>query len=543
MIGQIQLAPKPYAYDASLEKTPAGEETVVEMPPLFNQRSNGVLMHITSLPSRYGIGSFGAEVRHFADLLKAADCTAWQVLPFCPPDSCYSPYKSVSSFAGNTLMLDLDQMEKEGYLTRDEVESCVVHDPWSINFPHVIYDRDRVYALAFSRIHEGTIDEIRKFVDEEDWALDYALFMAISEEYTENWDTWPVELRTREPKALEDAYNKYASRVLYHLFLQMLFKKQWSADKAYINSLGIKVIGDMPFYVSYESSDVWANQKLFALDEEGKMKDVAGVPPDFFSKTGQLWGNPLYDWKAMKAQQYKWWMQRIGHALKIYDVLRIDHFRAFASYYAIPADEDTAMNGVWHDGPGYDFFKVLQNTFKNPEIIAEDLGGESAPEVMKLLKETGLPGMRVMEMAFIEWGDNPHYPFNYIPNCVAYLGTHDNNTLMGYLKEDLTEEQRQYCLQYVGLEDAKKWEEYGPNSDTTHAFIRAIWSSAAGLTIVQLQDLMGYASDARMNLPGTAEGNWKFRIARSALDELNVDWLKFFNMTYQRSNPVGHEDK
>ncbi|MGI6108826.1 MAG: 4-alpha-glucanotransferase [Eubacteriaceae bacterium] len=532
---QVKADPEDLAEIEAAEDSEMKAAEVIENKAILKQRSNGVLMHITSLPSRYGIGSFGAEARHFADLLKDAHVKAWQVLPFCPADSCHSPYKSVSSFAGNPMFIDLEQLRDEGYLNQEELDSCVVEDPWGIDFARVTEDRNRVFKIAFSRINEQTEQQMLEFAAEHTWVDDYALFMAATEKYGYNWQEWPQDLRDRKPDALEDARAEFAETILYHAFLQYVFFSQWKKDKAYINSLGIKVIGDMPFYVSYESSDVWSNQNLFDLKEDGKPAAVAGVPPDFFSKTGQLWGNPLYDWKKMKAENYQWWMNRIGHALKVYDVLRIDHFRAFANYYSVPADEDTAMNGTWIDGPGQTFFDVLDETFDNPEIIAEDLGGESDPEVMKLIKQTGLPGMRVMEMAFVSYGDNPHYPFNYIPNCVAYLGTHDNNTLLGYLGEDLTAPQRDYALQYVDFYDHKdNWEEFGPNSGVVHAFIRSIWQSSSNLVIIQLQDLMGYGSDCRMNLPGTASGNWSFRIERGALDTLNTEWLKYFNMTYQR---------
>ena len=503
--------------------------------PLLQTRSNGVLMHITSLPSRYGIGSFGKQARHFADLLEKSGAKAWQVLPFCPPDSVQSPYKSVSSFAGNPMFIDLEQLHDEGYLTQEELDSCRVDNGWGIDFERVIADRNRVFPLAFSRINDRTETEMLEFAAAHAWVDDYALFMALTEPYGYDWQTWPEALRSRDEKALEEAREQYAEQILYHAFLQYVFFKQWKSDKDYINSLGIKVIGDMPFYVSYESADVWANQEDFALGKDGKPEAVAGVPPDFFSKTGQLWGNPLYDWKHMAQTGYGWWMDRIGHALKIYDILRIDHFRAFASYYSIPAKDDTAMNGTWIKGPGIDFFNTLDKAFEKPEIIAEDLGGESAPEVKELIRATGIPGMRVMEMAFVSYGDNPHLPFNYIANSVAYLGTHDNNTLLGYLHEDLTEPQRVYALQYVNFDGKDdNWDEYGPNSGVTHAFLRTLWESSSNLVIVQLQDLMGYGSDSRMNLPASVGNNWSFRIAEDALNELNTDWLKFFNMTYQR---------
>lgn len=499
----------------------------------FN-RSSGMILPVFSLPGPFGIGCFGREAVHFAELLKKSQCKYWQVLPFCPADGCHSPYKSDSAFAGNPMFIDLADLRDRGLLTDEELDGCRIDSPWQIDYDRVWRDRDRVFPLAFSRMDSSLKADILAWRDKHAWSGHYALYKALQEKYASEWYEWPTPVRNLEKEALAQAEEELSEQILYHLFLQYLFFDQWKKIKKEINDLGVDIIGDMPIYVSLESEDAWWNQDLFEL-KNGKPVRVAGVPPDFFSETGQFWGNPLYDWSRMEKDGYTWWLKRIGHAFELYDVLRIDHFRAFASYYAIPADAKDASTGVWEKGPGMRFFDAVFDRFPDAPIIAEDLGGETDKGVAALRDETGLPGMRVLEMGFITMGKNPHLPFSYIENSVAYLGTHDNNTLLGWLHEDLTEGQRGYALQYANYaEKEDDWQEYGPNSGVTHAFMRCIWQTSASLVMILVQDALGYGSDARINMPGKAEGNWRVRMPLDALDSMNTEWIKFFNMTYQR---------
>lgn len=491
-------------------------------------------MHVTSLPGPYGIGTFGKEALHFAELLKESQCKYWQVLPFAPTDSVNSPYRSDSAFAGNPMLIDLEDLRDRGLITDDELQRCVLGDDWNVDFDQVIPTKKWILDLAFERVDEKLDAEIADFVKKSSWLEEYALFKALTDKFDAQWYDWPEDYKNRKPSVIKAAKEALAPQMRYYEFIQYIFAEQWKACKEQINALGIKIIGDMPIYVSLESVDVWTHQDLFQL-KDGQPTAVAGVPPDFFSEDGQLWGNPLYNWKKMKEEHYEWWMERIGHNLEIYDVLRIDHFRAFASYYSIEADAETARHGTWLPGPGKEFFDVLDEHFEDAPLIAEDLGGDEDEDVQKLLRETGLPGMRVIEMAFVTYGPNVHLPYQYINNSVAYIGTHDNNTLLGWLEQDVTPEQRQYALAYADFNhEDDNWHAGGPNSPVCHAFMRMLWQTGAGIVMIQLQDALGFGAENRMNIPGTSSGNWRFRVPRHVLDEMNTDWIKFFNMTYQR---------
>lgn len=498
------------------------------------ERASGIVCHITSLPSPYGIGSFGNMCYYFADLLKKSQCRYWQVLPFNPVDSVNSPYRSDSAFAGNPMLIDIEDLRDRGLITNQELDTCLVEDGWRVDFGRVNEDRARIYRLAFERIDDTLKENIKEFAKKNVWLQDYALYKALEAKFKEPWYKWPIEYKDRDKEALQEASVLLENDILYHEFLQYIFYDQWTKIKKDINKRGVEIIGDIPIYVSLESVDVWANKDVFQMKDDVPTR-VAGVPPDFFSADGQLWGNPLYDWKAMRKNHYHWWISRILHCLELYDVLRIDHFRAFATYYAIPAGSTTAKVGEWEEGPGMHFFDVLKKHVKNPPIIAEDLGGDTDPDVQKLLKQTGFPGMRVVEMAFISMGESVHLPYNYVNNSVCYLGTHDNNTLLGWLKEDLSEGERNYALQYFDFDKPEdNWEAGGPNSEVAHAFIRGLFETGGGLTIIQLQDALGLGADCRMNTPATSSGNWEFKVPYYYLEQLNTGWLKFFNMTYQR---------
>ncbi|MEG0680527.1 MAG: 4-alpha-glucanotransferase [Eubacterium sp.] len=502
------------------------------------KRSSGILMHISSLPGDYGIGSFGKEAKQFADFLHQTGCSYWQTLPFGPVDVCNSPYKSFSAFAGNPYFIDLETLSDNGLLTPAELLANKHPDHYTAAFDWLEKTRLKTLHLAFTRIDEPLKEKIKIFTKEQAyWLPDYALYMTLKEIFDDqDWYRWPDDkLKNHDSTALQDAQIKYADQILFQEFLQYTFFTQWQSVKKYANTLGVEIIGDMPIYVSLESSDVWAHPEVFDLDSDGHPLHVAGVPPDYFSVDGQLWGNPLYHWKTLKANGYQWWIKRIDHSLKIYDAVRIDHFRAFSAYWSVDANAQNARNGKWIPGPGMDFFNTVFAALgsKSSRIIAEDLGVMD-DGVIDLLKETGLPGMRVLQFAFIEEGDNIHLPHNYVKNCVAYTGTHDNNTLLGWQWE-LLPEQRHYALSYVNYHGKdESWQEGGFHSQSCRAFIRCLWQSSANVVITPIQDLCGYGSDTKMNYPGVALGNWAFRLSSTALSHIDIQWLKTLNDLYKR---------
>ncbi len=504
----------------------------------LKSRSSAVLMPISALPGDYGIGTLGKEARNFIDLLKSMGCSYWQILPIGPVDACFSPYKSTSAFAGNPLLIDLELLFQWGLLTADELTANQSADPpYSIYYPNLIANRQSIFKLAYSRLTPKFIKEIQTYCDaNQDWLPDFSLYTVLSQHFfEEDWTKWDdPNLSKRNPSSLNTVQNAHCDEINFQNFLQYAFDKQWSALKSYANAEGVQIIGDMPIYVAHTSADVWSHPELFQLDENGTPIEVAGVPPDYFAKNGQLWGNPLYRWDVMKKDQYAWWMRRIKKALTSFDLVRIDHFRGFSAYWSVPASEETAKNGCWIPGPGMDFFRVLQKCFPNPGIVAEDLGLQDA-ELVRLLKDTGFPGMRIMEFAFIDDQNNIHLPHNYTPNTVAYSGTHDNNTLLGTFF-DYTPEHRQYAFDYCGYMDAweNQWQIGGHRSPSCRAFIRTLFQSAANLVVLPIQDVCGYGNDTRMNEPGTIKNNWVFRMTREGLSQIDVAWYDRLNLLYQR---------
>lgn len=491
-------------------------------------RNCGILMHITSLPSPYGIGTFGNAAEQFVDWLKSAGQSYWQVLPLGPTGFGDSPYQSFSAFAGNPLLINLDELIQQGLITK---ESCSAADygadPSFVDYEKV--SRTKMALLNEAYNHFGEDVGYLSFVkDEAMWLEDYALFMSIKEANQNRpfWE-WEKALCNREAKAMENAAKEYVDRVGFWKFLQYEFYTQFGKLRRYSNRNGIKLIGDMPFYVALDSSDVWAHPDLFQLQSPGVPSAVAGVPPDYFSATGQLWGNPLYDWHAMKKEDYIWWVLRIKKSLEMYDVLRIDHFRAFDTYCSIPAGETTAVNGKWMQGPGIDFWnEVKKQLGGEPNIIAEDLG-EVFDSVKQLLSDTGFPGMRVMQFGFNPKNeDNDHLPHNYPVNSVAYTGTHDNDTVMGWAKEN-----------YAAAKVAKKYCRANCFFAPLHkSMIKTLYSSPASLVIVPMQDVLGLKSAARMNTPSTLGGNWKWRITEKQLTEKNAEFLAGAAEIYNRMN-------
>lgn len=467
-------------------------------------RSSGVLMHISSLPSPYGIGTMGEEARKFADFLEKAGQKYWQILPICPTSYGDSPYQSFSSFAGNPYFIDLEYLCRDGLLTEEECRSF----PWGEDAECVDYGvmyRSR-YALlkkAYARFRTEEPEDFAAFCeDEAEWLADYALFMALKDANGGvAWTEWDRALKMRESGALAAARETYAGEIRFYQMLQYLFFKQWRELKAYVNAKGIRIIGDVPIYVAGDSADVWAQPGQFYLDENLDPIDVAGCPPDAFSDEGQLWGNPLFRWDVMKKEDYSWWTRRIRAMAGLYDIVRIDHFRGFDSYYAIPGKDTTAKNGEWREGPGMELFRALEKKLGKLPIIVEDLGFLT-PSVLELVKESGFPGMKVIQFAFDSREGSNYLPHTYTEHCVVYTGTHDNDTLQGWMKTAPKESVR-FAKEYLNL-TRKEGYHWG--------MMRGAWSSVAELAVVPMQDLLGMGSGARMNTPSTLGGNWQWRM-------------------------------
>lgn len=473
-------------------------------------RKSGVLMHVSTLWGEYSCGSFGKSAMEFVDFLADCGFTYWQVLPFCPADEYNSPYKSYSTFAGNPYFIDLEQLFDEGLLAREELTAARQNTPHLCEYERLREERLKLLFKASSRVKNTA--EIEKFVSEDPYIYDFCEFMALKTANEQKpWWEWNCE-------------NADENILFGWKFVQYKFFEQWSKVKEYANQKGIKIIGDIPFYVAMDSSDVWKNTDEFMVDEKNVPYAVAGVPPDYFCEDGQLWGNPLYNWEKMRENGYKWWRDRMSFMLKMFDGVRIDHFRAIESFWAVPFGEETARGGKWVKGPGMELVSTLKKLAGDKLIIAEDLG-DITDEVNALVDESGFPGMRVFQFGFLG-GESTHKPHNYKNNCVAYSGTHDNNTLLGYLWE-LSDELRREMLEYCGYNN----EDWNSGFDS---ILRTLWQSAAGLVIVPVQDLLGYGADTRLNTPGKADGNWEFRITRKQLDTINREKFKRLNGLYYR---------
>lgn len=498
-------------------------------------RTSGVLMPISSLPSPYGIGTMGKSARKFVDFLIKAGQTYWQILPICPTSYGDSPYQSFSSFAGNPYFIDLETLCREKLLTKKE---CTSFD-WGGSEKYIDYGTMYVsrYALlkkAYARFKKNVPEDFASFCKrEKEWLDEYALFMALKDANDGNaWAEWDESLRRREPKALEEARQTYANDIEFYKMLQYLFFKQWRELKAYANGKGIQIIGDVPIYVAGDSADVWANPKQFYLDKDLNPIEVAGCPPDEFSADGQLWGNPLFRWDEMKKDKYAWWTKRIKAMSELYDIIRIDHFRGFDSYYAIPAKDDTAKNGKWKKGPGMDLFEQLEKALGKLPIIVEDLGFLT-PSVRKLLKDSGFPGMKVIQFAFDSREGSDYLPHTYPQHCVVYTGTHDNDTVMGWMKT-APKASVKFAKEYLNLteEEGYNW-----------GMMRAAWSSVADMAIVPMQDLIGLGSEARINVPSTLGENWKWRATEDQITNSLAKRLYKYMQMYGRINQVILEEE
>lgn len=474
-------------------------------------RNSGVLMHVSSLPNGYSIGGFGKECKEFIDLLADGGFSLWQVLPFCLPDECNSPYKSFSSFSGNPCFISLPELYEQGLLTRTELQSAAERVPYTCEFDRLGTERFALLCRAAERVVDRA--PIEAFLQTRPETEHFCRFMALrAANKSAPWREWQT-----------DAYDEK----LYFAwaFVQYEFDREWKEIKAYANRRGVSIVGDLPIYVAYESADVWGAPDLFALDENLRPTAVAGCPPDYFSQDGQLWGNPLYSWSRMKADGFAWWRRRLRHMFEWFDCLRLDHFRGFSSYWSVPASAATAREGKWMRGPGHAFVDMLKEEAQGRFVIAEDLG-EQTPDVPRLLAYSGLPGMRVFQFGFAGDPASQDMPCFYPHNCVAYSGTHDNNTLLGYIWE-LDPSERARMLAYLGCEGAT-WEE------AVRVAVRTLYASAADTVIFPMQDLLGFGADTRMNRPGMAHGNWAFRFTADQLRALDTQALRRMAALYCR---------
>ena len=479
-------------------------------------RSAGILLHPTSLPGPYGIGELGPKALEFVEFMKESGQRLWQILPLSPTGRDGSPYSSYSAFAGNPLLISTERLVKDGLVSGAEKSPG-----GPVDYPSVIPAKTRLLREAYENARPGK--QFEAFVEEQHgWLEDYALYMALKGKYGgEAWNDWDAGLVKREPDALKKARRELAEEVRYHQFVQHLFFQHWLEVKEAAKDSEIEIIGDIPIFVSHDSADVWARQDLFHLDESGSPTVVAGVPPDYFSETGQLWGNPLYDWVSMHRDGYSWWLERMRMALTLYDVVRVDHFRGFEAYWEIPSTAETAKEGRWVKGPGKDIFRALEGGLGELPIIAEDLG-EITPEVEALRDELGLPGMKVLQFAF-SGPDNAFLPHEYQDtNWVVYTGTHDNDTTAGWWRSSAPEG-RSFARRYLG-------KDYVSVPD----FIRLAYASVAEKAVIPMQDFLELGSEHRMNTPGTTEGNWSWRLDESALTSDLAKRLKNLTETYGR---------
>jgi len=500
-------------------------------------RKSGILLPISSIPSEYGIGGFSKEAYAFVDFLKEAGQKLWQILPLGPTGYGDSPYQSFSTFAGNPYFIDLEALIEEGLLTKEECDACDVgsHREY-VDYEKIYYSRfpllKRAFERAFGEKSYGEKTEYLEFVRENAyWLEDYALYMAIKDARDGmSFTLWEKEVRLREEGALEQCRQEYAEEIRFYYFQQYLFASQWKKLKAYANEQGIEIVGDIPIYVSADSADVWANPKLFQLTEEGLPGAVAGCPPDAFSATGQLWGNPLYDWEYHKETEYEWWMQRIAYCYELYDIVRIDHFRGFDEYWSIPYGDPTAENGKWVKGPGYDIFDTMKRKLGDKKVIAEDLGFLTE-SVLELVEKTGYPGMKVLQFAFDSREDSDYLPHNYPKNCVVYTGTHDNDTTVSWYHQR-TEEDQKMANDYldISVEELQK-----DKNLIAWKLIRAALASVADTAIIPMQDYLEKGGEARINMPSTLGDNWKWRMVKEACTPKLAEKIKNLCTLYGRN--------
>ena len=496
------------------------------------KRSSGVLMAMSSLPSPYGIGTMGKCAFRFVDFLAVAGQKYWQVLPLGPTSYGDSPYASFSTFAGNPYYIDLDLLVKEGLLKKADITGRDWgDDPARVDYGKIYENRFQVLRIAYSRCGEKMREEIAVFRKENAaWLENYALYMTVKAHFgMKSWTEWPDEdIRKHKPEAVNTYSKTYKDDVDFYVFLQFLFFRQWSALRAYAKDKGIQFIGDIPIYVALDSADVWSDPESFQLNDENLPTEVAGVPPDDFTEDGQLWGNPLYNWDRMQKDGFGWWIRRVEGAQKLYDMVRIDHFRGFESYWAVPYGEKTAKHGRWRPTPGSALVKVLTSWFHDLHFIAEDLG-YMTPGVKKMLQDSGLPGMKILEFGFFSGGDSEHAPHNCIGNSVCYIGTHDNETVSGWVRNGKGTPSLRYARDYMHITEDEGW---------CWGMIRTGMGTASELFVVQMQDLLELGPEARMNVPGQPTGNWRWRMLPGAADKKLAKKLREYTELYRRLNTV-----
>lgn len=492
-------------------------------------RTSGILLPIFSLPGKYGIGSFGSEAYRFVDFLEAAGQKYWQILPLGPTGYGDSPYQSFSTFAGNPYFIDLDEFVKAGLIT---VEECDEHDATDssgyINYEKLYFTRYDLLRMAYERSNIAGDPLFLEFVhDNSFWLEDYALFMAVKDDFAgKAWIEWDKDIRVRVPETVEKYKKRLRDEILFYCFQQFYFSRQWKALKSYANEKGIEIVGDIPIYVAFDSADAWSHPELFDLNNENLPNKVAGCPPDPFAITGQLWGNPLYEWDYHKKTGYEWWIKRIGYCFDLYDVIRIDHFRGFDEYYTIPYGDPTAENGTWKKGPGYDLFEAINNALGERKIIAEDLGFLT-DSVRELVKKTGYPGMKVLQFAFGGDPDSEYLPHMVGANSVIYTGTHDNETTRGWYRRILDEDER----------SARFFNDYTGNEfvDTAAAtMIRTAMSSVCDTCIIMMQDYLNMDNAGRINTPSTLGDNWNWRMRGEDFDDALAEEIKRITYLYGR---------
>ena len=494
------------------------------------ERSSGILFHPTSLPGKYGIGTLGKEAYAFIDFLKKSKQKLWQIFPLGPTGYGDSPYQSFSSFAGNPYLIDFDLLIEAHLLSEEDLRDIFFGD----NEEHIDYGAiyNQKYPLlrkAYENFKSSDNNEMKGSFENfkrenSSWLNDYSLYISLKNHFNGlPWNEWAQDIKNREDGAMHHYRSELADDIEYHNFIQFLFFKQWGDVKRYANENGIKIIGDIPIFVAADSSDAWANPEIFLFDKERKPVKVAGVPPDYFSATGQLWGNPLYNWEKLKDTNYSWWVERVRANLSTCDIIRIDHFRGFEAYWAVPYGDDTAINGQWEPGPGIDLFNAIKSQLGELPIIAEDLG-LMTQGVIDLREATGFPGMKILGFAFDSGEENDYLPHTYTRNCVVYTGTHDNDTLVGWFQK-AKEEDRQFARDYL---NSKADEEIHWDA------IRGAWSSVACMAISPVQDFLGLGSEARINTPGVASGNWQWRLKQGVLTNELAERIAKLTKIYSR---------
>ena len=506
-------------------------------------RSCGVILHITSLPSPYGIGDLGPGAFRFADFLNSAAIANWQILPlnYTEEGSGFSPYSGLSAFAGNTLLISPEVLQEEGLLSKKDLGVKKPFEEAKVDYPKVFKHKKKLLEKAFLNFQKQTSATLKNAfenfcLENESWLEDYAAYISIKEYFDGKvWSEWPADIKNRKAESLANLKGILNENIEKEKFLQFTFFKQWNDLKNYCSQKGIKFIGDIPFYVGYDSADVWSNPAYFKLDDQKKPMLVAGVPPDYFSETGQLWGMPIFDWDNLKRDSYSWWMKRIDQNVKMFDIVRLDHFRAFSAYWEVPAEEDTAVNGSWTKGPGQDFFKLLQKKHADLPVIAEDLGEIDQP-VRDIMAAFNLPGMRVLQFAFGEdIGSNIHIPHNHISNCIVYTGTHDNNTTRGWFENDLSPADRKRLSKYLNKEVKKH--------KVADSLIRLALQSVAQLAVFPVQDILGLGQEAIMNKPSTVGENWSWRLNEALITPKVTKHLRSMIELYGRDASENSEKK